>query len=869
MLAVLLWPGLSATASPQVPTGRLPDTVKPEEYRLELTVDPARPAFSGHTEIDARLTRPASAIFVHGLNLRVSQAQVVVGERTLVATYTQVDPSGVVRLDLPRQLPAGPLTLRFDYTADFRDSAEGLFRTKVAGAWYAWTQMEAIDARRMFPGFDEPGFKTPFTVTVTAPAETRVFANAPETGTSPGGGGVVHRFARSKPLPTYLVAIAVGAFDVVETEVPPDALRREALPFRVIATRGQRPRMQIAATEGPRILSLLEAYLGLPYPYEKLDLVASPTQGGAMENAGLILFEDPLILLGEGARIGQLRGFAVDTAHEMSHQWFGDLVTPTWWTDIWLNESFAEWLGNKIANQWRPDLDVPVVQLSEALSAMDTDALGRGRPIHQEITESRQISSAFDDITYLKGAQVLSMFESFMGPEKFREGAQRHLQRHPYQSATADDFFRSLAEAAGDPRIVPALRTFIDQTGVPLISVSESPAGITLTQSRYHPLGVLPGAEQWSVPVCLSRGANRSCTLLETVSATIPPVPGEGPLVPNAGGAGYYRFRLDDAGWRRLLAATDRLPAREAMAVGDSLWSDFAAGTGSFAHVIAGARALATQPQALAATQLAQPLAALARTALAPTELAGYRRLMRQIYGPRLTAMGLELARGAYGSEPSGTQSLRQALVPLVALEARDPGVRAKLADAAVASVEGRSDALDDAFRRIALEVAVQDRGRPFMTQLRDVMQRSGDPLFREDAAAGLGAADTPDLAATALELAYSPGMRSSETLRIVAYLTREPGARATASAYINEHFDRVLQTVPGFERPRLVGWLFGEECSETAAAKADAWAHAHRQALQGGELELAQTKERIGVCASLRRAKGAEIAALLNAPNT
>jgi aminopeptidase N len=847
--------------------GPLPDTLRPSAYRLWLKVDPAQASFEGKTEIDARLLRPASTFFLHGLDLSMSRAEVRADGKTLTAKYTQVDGSGVVRLDLPRQLPAGELTLSFEYTAAYSDSPEGLFHAKIGAAWYAWTQMEAIDARRMFPGFDEPGYKTPFTVTVTAPAGFSVYANAPETGAATSGPLTTHTFAPSKPLPTYLVAIAVGPFDVEESDVPPTAARRAPLPFRVIATGGQKARMQVTATQGPKLLTLLEDYLGLPYPYEKLDLAASPVQSGAMENAGLILFQDPIILLDAQARIGQLRGFGVTTAHEMSHQWFGDQVTPTWWTDIWLNESFAEWLGNKIASQWRPDLDVPMVQLAEALSAMDTDALGHGRPIHQEISDSRQIASAFDDITYLKGAQVLAMFESFMGPDKFREGARLHLQRHRYGNATANDFFSALGEAAGDRRIAPALRTFTDQTGVPVISVTDSPGGVTLSQSRYHPLGVQGSTQRWDVPVCLSRAGQRSCTLLTAARTTLPPVPGEGPLVPNAGGSGYYRFRLDDTGWDHLIEASGHLPPREAMAVGDSLWADFAAGSGSFGRVIAGARALAAQPQALAATQLAQPLAQLARTTLNAGELAGYRRLMQQIYGPRLAGVGLSVRRDAYARESAAEQSLRQSLLPLVALEAKDPAVRAELTRAAIASLGGDSAALDDAFRRVAFTVAVQERGEPFMTQLADALQRSGDPLFRQDAVAALGGADTPQGAAAALKLAYSPGVRKGETVRILAALTARPGSRGTAVTYINEHLDQVVAAIPGFSRPRVVSWLFGDECTGEAIARVDAWAQAHLSALGGGQLELAQTKERIGVCAAVRQGKGAEIAALLDSP--
>jgi len=867
-LVLVAWTSLVVADPSQVPLGRLPSVARPSAYRLELTVDPAQARFSGHTEIDTMLTAATRVIFLHGRDLQVSSAQVRTGASILAAQYTQVDDSGVVRLDLPQELPAGEVTLSFDYTAAFRSGAEGLFHARVDGQWYAWTQMESIDARRVFPGFDEPGFKTPFTVSVRSPAGAKVFANAPEVAAVRSGGTRVHRFAPTRPLPTYLVAIVVGPFDVLETTVPPNEVRRQPLPMRVIATRGQKPRMQLAAAEAPKLLGLLEAYLGIPYPYEKLDLAASPIQDGAMENAGLILFEDSELLLDPKPRLSQLREFATVAAHEMSHQWFGDLVTPVWWTDIWLNESFAEWMGNKIASQWRGDLDIPAVQLAEAFSAMDTDALGHGRPIRQEITANTQIDSAFDDITYLKGAQVLSMFESYLGPEKLKEGVRLHLRSYPYGNASAEDFFRSLAKAAGDPGIVPALRTFTDQTGVPFITVRDAAGGLRLTQERYQPLGVnAPASQLWSIPVCLSRSGNRTCTLLETASATIPSLAGSGPLVPNSDGAGYYRFRLDEAGWSRMIAAAVQLPVREAMAMGDSLWADFAAGTGTFARVIAGARALAGHPERLAAIELAQPLERLARSALKDEEMAGYQRLMDSIYGPRLAALGLDLRRGAYSNEPALAQSLRQSLVPLVAEEARDAQVRTQLANAAVASLDGNAGALDDAFRLTALSVAVQDRGRPFMVQLKDALVKSSDPLFRQDAAAALGSADTPVLAAAALELAISPQLRSAEAVRILSYLTGQPGARDTVLAFVNDNIERVSQLIPSSSRAQLVPWLFDSDCSESDIEKVDAWARSKLKLLGDAQLELAKTKERIGVCAALRHAKGAEIAAALNGP--
>jgi len=858
---ILVYSTAAHAADPSPPLGRLPGTVKPTAYRLQLTIDPAAKDFSGHTEIDAELTQPARTLFLHGNGLKVSKAQVTASGSSTAVSYTQVDDSGVARLDLPRQLPIGTVTLSFDYTAAFRTGAEGLFHAEVAGDWYAWTQMEPIDARRMFPGFDEPGFKTPFTVTVTAPKNLKVFANAPETNAATAGAMIVHRFAPTAPLPTYLVAVGVGPFDVVESVAPPNAVRKQPLPMRVIATKGQLPRMQLSAVEGPKLLALLEQYLGIAYPFPKLDLLGTPLLGGAMENAGLIIYDDTLLLLDPNPPFRQLRSFAEVHAHEMAHQWFGDLVTPSWWTDIWLNESFAEWMGKKISNQWRADLGIAASELTDAFSAMDTDSLARGRPIRQEITENRQISGAFDSITYKKGAQVLSMFESYLGPEKFAQGVKLHLGRYRFGNASADDFFRSLGEAANDAKIVPAMRTFTDQMGVPMVALTEHGNEVSLSQSRYRPLGVEALAKQnWNIPFCMARGGNTQCMLFDTATSTAS-VKGDAALMPNAGGSGYYRFRLDDAGWDRLIATAGKLPGREALALGDSVWSDFIAGSGKFDRVVAAARALSVNPERLAVIDLGYRLKGLADTAFTADQRAAYQRLMQSIYGARLAALGLDLRRGAHAKEPASTQALRQSLVPLVALEGRDPAVRKQLLAAAEASLGGDAQAIDPAFRISALIVAVQERGGPFMKQLTATMVKSTDPLFRSDAAQALGSADTPTLAATTVDLALTPGVQSLETVQMLLSLSERPGSRDTVVNFADKHFQRVMDAFPGFARPEAIGLLEGY-CDSDSIQKVDAFVRPKLKELGGGELRLEQTKDRIKQCVTLKQAKGAEISA-------
>lgn len=867
LLASVALASLSIAAqAADIPLGKLPAGVAPTAYRLDLTVDPTQPNYSGHTEIDATVATATRQVYLHGLGLKVSRVTAIAGKQRIAGRYAEVDASGVARLDFATPLPAGKVTLMFDYTTGFRSGAEGLFRARVGADWYAWTQMEPLDARRMFPGFDEPGFKTPFTVTVTAPATVKAFANAPEVSATAKGAMTVHRYAPTKPLPTYLVAIGVGPFDVAGVTIPANAVRKTPLEFRVIGTRGQAPRMATTLAETPKIVAILEDYFGIPYPYEKLDYIASPVMGGAMENAGLIVFQDTLILLDKAAPPSQFRRFGTVVAHETAHQWFGDLVTPAWWTDIWLNESFAEWMGNKASDRWRPDLGIAAGELSDAFEAMDTDSLGRGRPIHQTITRNDQVISSFDSITYLKGAQTVSMFEAFVGEANFRKGVQLHLNRYAYKNATAEDFFASVGEAAGNAKLVPALRTFTDQTGVPLVSVTDTPAGITLAQSRYTPLGVATDRmlRRWSIPMALSRGEGRTATLLTEASAALPPLIGTSPaLMPNAGGAGYYRFTLDQAGWDRLIAAIPALPGREAMATADSLWADFAAGRADFATVLRAAEALAGHKERLAALYMADKLYGLRVTTLSEAEVPAYRRLMTRLYAGRMAAIGFDPAVAGKAGDDAATLSLRESLLPYVAMEARDPGIRRQLATAATALIAGDKAAVAAPFRSTALGVAVQDGGIPVIDRLFKALTASDDPLFRSQAARALGRAEGADAVAHVQQLAMGDGLQSLERTNVLASLAASPAARDATVAFTTQNFTRVVESFPGFGRAGIIGFYNGY-CSSADIARVEALIRPNLKILGGGELELEQTKQRIGQCVALKAAKGAEITAAL-----
>jgi aminopeptidase N len=861
-LAFALALTLPATAFAQdaQPTGKLPDTVKPLAYRLDLTIVPENARFSGHTEIDVQLNKAAQTVWMHGRGLNVTKAVALVGGKPIPVTFTQKSQYGLAQLDFGKTVRPGKVTLKFDYDAPFGDGASGPYRINVAGTWYAWTQFESIDARAAFPGFDEPGYKTPFTVSLTTKPGFVALSNAPETGKPIKAGKLVkHRFIATKPLPTYLVAFVVGPFATVKTQVPATAERKTALPLRIVGTQPNKDEMQFAADNSGPIVALLEKYFGQPFPFPKLDQIGSPVMPGAMENAGADIYGDGILFVDEKDATSSKQTFGMVVAHELSHQWFGDLVTPAWWDDIWLNESFANWMGYRIGNEWRPDLDIGVDAIAEGFEAMDLDALTAGRPIHQHITNDADVDAAFDQITYGKGGQVVGMIAAYMGDEKFRDGVRLHMKRHEYGNASTEQFFGSLADAAHDPRVLESLKSFVDQQGVPVVTFHRENGALTATQQRFAYFGTNAPAEQWIVPVCIRQGETKSCTLLDKPSAPIT-ASGTGALVPNAGGWGYYRFDLDPADWDALIAAAPTLPTGEALAVDDSLWASFYAGKAKVPQLVALARAMAKHPKTKMQLDNGERLAGLDKRGLiGPAALPGYRKLFVDLYAPMLAKIGFDPKAGAHDADDADTQELRDQLVGFVADDGHDAATRAKLTQAADAWLAGDMKALDGNFAPLALAVTVEDRGVPFAKTLAEAALAGKVPGLRQAAFRAIASSNNAEVAKWYFGEFNDPRYSSRERLFAASAFLSNPNTRDAALDYMLAHFDEFSKSTGGggiFSGRSAQ--MFKSQCTLAAADTVDAKLRAEG----GSTLSLDRAVEGIRNCARFKDAKAGEVTA-------
>lgn len=872
LLAALLPFQHAAAEAETFPRGLLPETVTPVRYQLELAIDPREDGFSGQASIQVSIEEPTRRIWLHGLDLTEVDAQLEAGGQRVAATYTEVDPkTGVARLDLEREVAAGPAVLRFRYQGSYRQGSEGLFLMETGGERYVFSQLQAIDARRVFPGFDQPGFKTPFDITVIAAEGDVVVTNTPLVAReATTGGRVVHRFATTQPLPTYLLAFAVGPLDVVEAPaLPPSKFRDWPLPLRGVATRGKGPRLAFALANTRDIVEAMEDYFGSAFPYPKLDLIATPSLGGAMENAGAIVYDEAILLIDDSAPAAQLRSFGVVHAHEIAHQWFGDLVTPWWWEDTWLNESFATWLGEKVAAQWRPSLFNDADLVAGAFRVMDADSRVSGRPVRETIDDNLRISSTFDGLTYSKGGALLRMFESFLGEDRFRDGVRLHVNRHLHGVATSDEFFAALAEASRQPDVAEAFHNFVTQPGVPIVSVAPSADGrqVTLTQSRYAPIGLAyPADTTWKIPFCGTAygpgSPEKVCLLLDGRSGRMDLPSGATAFMPNAGGSGYYRFALEAGALSGLIGVAADLPPPEALALADSVGAAFRAGRLPFDGLVSVARRLATFPDRRVALALSNQLLDIRNRWADPAGREAIAALIVDIYGPRLQTLGLDPSAGAYAGEDPGTRMLRVSLAELLAFGGHHQPTLGVLGDAARRSLED-PDALDPEFRQAAWEAGVRLSGKPFAEQMIVRLKTSADPQERIAASAALGAATEPELSTMALQLLLEPQVRALDMYYIVFPQLTQPQTREGTWSWLLANFQAFTDRLPGFAQ----GFVYSMPSSFCDAGLRGSASKFLEQAVadrRTNPLIAARTLESIDLCIAQKAALGGQVSEVL-----
>ncbi len=764
----------ASPAAPAVPGMRLPAGAIPLHYDLRLELDPDRETFSGHVAIRVQLDAPTDRVWLHVADLELSSATFRTPARDgtlgLVASAERDDHMRAFSFGAP--LPAGEVTLAFDYTGlTTRDDDEGLFRQQADGRWFLYSQAESMFARRMLPCFDEPRFKPAWRVTLVVPAGQVALGNGGLVAeTVLGDGRHEVQLAEVAGMPSYLLAVAVGPFTVIDA----GRVGRNHVPVRVAVPAGDARHATIAAGKLPAIVDALERYTDRPLPLAKLDLVAVPRFFGAMENVGLVTFESS-ILVGDIAAPSMGKRFIRFAAHELAHQWFGNLVTPAWWDDLWLAEGFATWLGDKVSTQLG-GFDDPVLRTQLArLEALAADDADDARPLRRAITSTEDADDRFDAISYEKGGAVLGMFESFVGAEAFRVAIRSYLRDHAGGSATSNDFVAALG-AASSPAVAKAFTSYLDRAGAPIVEITASCASAPALE-----LHARDGA---TVPVCVRHAAGRSCVVAGD-RERIPLAACPSWVAGNAGGDGYYRVATT-------LESASPLTPGEQLAHTDDLAAALLRHELALQAALHELRALAETRDAnaqLAALAIADAIDPLVADATRPAWTAW------------LTArFASRLGKIAMLSPRTPTEiELRDRLAELLPASHPDPAVIAAATALVDRALRGSTRPPPD----FALALVAPRSGRPLFDRIVAVAAASsaerGDAWFETLGAFG------PDLAPVLVKLVTDGRFRAARIWPAVASMLARPETRTAAWHAVYDHIGQVLAQLAQVELPAVL----------------------------------------------------------------
>ncbi|WP_395853583.1 M1 family metallopeptidase [Cystobacter fuscus] len=868
-------PGAAAVAprSPPVsPTLRLPTGVRPTGYSAELTLDPTQPTFQGVLDIDLDVKEATETVWLLGHELTVKEAALTVGG-VPVAVSPVKGTGDFLGLRTEVALGPGAAHLRLVYEGVLSErEVSGAFRAREAGDWYAFTQFEPLGARRVFPCFDEPGFKVPWQLTFHVPAGLTVLTNTPVVSQEPGGaGGTTWRFARTQPLPSYLVAFAVGPFDFLDAE----ASGEKAVRTRIVTTRGRAAEGAHAARVTPGLLAYLERYFGVPYPYEKLDVLAIPLFGGAMENPGLVTFNSELMLSREEEdSVERQRAFYATQAHELAHQWFGNLVTMQWWDDLWLNEAFATWAASRAVSDTQPSWDEPLKRVSTRSQTLNADSLLSARRIRQPIQGEDDVFNAFDGITYGKGSAVLYMTEQWLGPDVFQRGVRRHLRAHEHGSATASDFIAALsAEAQRD--VSGVLDSFLEQGGAPLITArldcSARVPEVELSQRRFLPLGSAGGTRRlWKVPVCVRHGtgarAGRACTLLETETARLPLPEARGCptwLQPNADGAGYYRTAVDARMLSRLLSTDSRhLSRAERVALLGDVRALVGAGAMPAADALGLLPGLAGEKDPRVFQSSLELLELMKPSLLSEPRLADRQRFLRDTYGAQARALGFT----PRANEDVDTRLLRPLLLELAGKQGGDPRLTAEARRLTERWLGGDTRAIDAELLDTTLATAAAWGDAALHSRMMTALGAATERKRREDILGALPHFHQSDLVQRNLGLLLEPAVDLREVWRLLFGAAADVRSRDVAYAFVTRNYDALAARMPD-EQVAYLAMIAASYCDPVHRQEATAFLTERMARAAGGPHSLALVLESIDLCIAFKAAQGPSIESFLAPP--
>jgi aminopeptidase N len=754
--------------------GRLPKNVVPLGYLIAIVPDIDSLTIAGTESVTLQFRSATATIVFNSLNETLSDVRL---DHRAVTGVVSNDEQQLTTITLPEMVGPGRHTLTFSYAGKIESQPHGLFvqsYTVSGGAQgrLLSTKMESTDARRMFPCWDEPAFRSTFELTVTIPRGWQAVSNMPVARQVVNGALATTTFRRSPSMPSYLVEFSAGEFGRI-------AARSDGVELGVWAARGRERDGTTALANARQILADYDDYFDYRYPLPKLDSIAVPGGfGGAMENWGAITYNDQLLLLSATSTVQDEQAVFSVEAHEMAHQWNGDLVTMGWWDDLWLNESFASWRAAKETDQRNPSWKWWQRQDADKEVAMAADARLSSHAIQQHVTDELQAANAFDpEITYSKGQAVLRMFEAYLGADAFRGGVRRYIKARAFSNATSADLWNALGAASG-VAVGDIASNWTEQPGFPLVSVAAScdAAGqrtVALAQRRFLLRGADPGASHWSVPLQIRSGAHGTtqAVLLTEDGQKVAAGRCDQPLSVNADAIGFYRASYDATTTRTNAENFGALEDGDKIALLDDQWALVESGAGDLGSYLTLASSMGSDLDTRAWQQIAAALGTIEYAERGTAGYAAFSAYARSIIRPVVARLGWDSRPG----ETPDVQELRRSLIG-------DLGAW------------GEQDVIDEARRRFNAFVrdhnAIRSDDQPFILsiiarnadaaafeQVHAIARQASDETEQQRYYVALMEVRDPQLAAQAAQIALSPELPPQAArwrVRLVVHLASQ-----------------------------------------------------------------------------------------------
>jgi alanyl aminopeptidase len=667
-------------------------------------------------------------------------------------------------------------------------------------------------------------------------------------------------FATTRPLPSYLVAFAVGDFDV-----KPYA-GASSVPLRLIATKGKAQLGDAALETAAVLVKRLAEYFDVSYPYEKLDLVAVPDfAAGAMENAGLITFvEESLLIDPKTASADEKRHVAITIGHELAHHWFGDLVTMQWWDDLWLNEGFATWMEAKIVEEYRPELRTRIVATQAAQHVMDIDALKSARAVRGPVRTSEDVNDSFDDITYEKAGAVLSMIESWVGPATFQKALRDYVRAYAWKNASAEDLLRAL-DLASNKDVTKVARSFLDRAGVPSLRVSlaceKQRASVQIKQSAWRPLGANDAADaKWVVPVCMRASGAKDATCIlssgEPTASDLESCPAW--IYPNARQAGYFRFALDPSVVVALAKDNRKLEPTERLGFVSDAWAQVRSGDLAPDALLSVLTKFDDERDPYVTDAVVDALWGVRDALVGDRELAAFRAYVANRFRARALSLGWQPKGKPRGRDD---ETLLRERVLLAMGELAEDDATLREADAIAQKWTKDPESVNADIAALAVELGSRRAGEARFEALRAAARSAKSPEVRSTALHGLGAFGDAELLRRALDLMLTDEVRMHETWYVINSASAHVASRPVLWAWTKAHWDALRAKVPPPLAWTLVRGTTGT-CTQAALDDAKSFFFPRAHDIEGLRRPVDTALDEAALCIALRERASPAVAA-------